>query len=89
MVRTHERICMGLLVDELGEIPEVPQEDVQPIGNVASGPGVLTLGVVSNLRPADDRYGMLSVLDAERLCQRLGCRCNDEMPRVESLVVLD
>ena len=91
VVRTRGRICMGLLVDELGEIPEVAQEDIQPIGNVASGPGVLTVGVISNLRPPEDRFGMLSVLDADRLCSRLNCRCGDDEPpvRVESLVVLD
>ena len=88
VVRTHDKICMGLLVDELGEIPEVSPEEIQPVGNVAATPGVLSVGVVNSLRPAEDRFGLLSILDADRLCLKMGCRCQGEQSYVDTLPLL-
>lgn len=78
VVRTRNKVCIGLLVDELGEIPEVARDEILPMGNVAGSPGVLTVGVINGLGRADDRHGMLSVIATDRLCQRTGCACSSE-----------
>lgn len=78
VVRTHHKICLGLLVDALGEIPEVARDEIQPLANIGAGPGALLVGVVNGLGPDGDRHRMLSVLSTERLCQRLQCRCPSE-----------
>jgi hypothetical protein len=69
---------MGLLVDELGEIPEVASDQILPVSKVASNPGALTVGVITGLGEEGDRYGMLAVISTERLCQRTGCQCPSE-----------
>lgn len=74
VVRTRGRICLGLLVDELGEIPEVAVEEILAVGNVAGRDDVLTVGLVPGLAEEGDRHGMLSVLAPDRLCPRLACR---------------
>ena len=75
VIRTRNKICLGLLVDALGEIPEVARTEIQPMGNIGAGPDALIIGVVNGLGPEDDRHRMLSVLATERLCQRLVCQC--------------
>jgi len=75
IIRTHGKACIGLLVDELGEIPEVANSEIQPVSNVAINANSLTVGVVNGMRRAEDRHGMLSVLAADRFCQRIGCHC--------------
>ncbi len=78
VVRTKNKACIGLLVDELGEIPEVAREEIQPVSHVAFETDSLTVGVVDGMRRAGDRHGMLSVIAVDRLCQRIGCRCLPE-----------
>ncbi|KAB2919201.1 MAG: chemotaxis protein CheW [Dechloromonas sp.] len=78
VVRTRNKTCMGLLVDELGEIPEVAREEIQSISHVAYNSDTLTIGVVDGMRRAGDRQGMLSVLAPERFCHRINCRCPPE-----------
>jgi chemotaxis signal transduction protein len=78
VVKTRNKVCLGLLVDELGEIPEVASDQILPVGNVAGRPGALTVGVVSGLGKEGDRHGMLSVIGVDRLCQRAGCHCSNE-----------
>lgn len=75
VVRTRNKVCMGLLVDDLGEIPEVARDEIQPVSHVACDGNSLTIGVVDGMRRAGDRHGMLSVLATDRFCQRIGCRC--------------
>lgn len=72
VVRTHQKVCLGLLVDELGEIPEVSTDEIMPMGNVNGSQQVLNVGVVHGLADGD---AMLSVLSTERLCLRAGCHC--------------
>ncbi|MCK6391215.1 MAG: chemotaxis protein CheW, partial [Azonexus sp.] len=82
VVRTQQKVCFGLLVDELGDIPEVALADIQPLGHLGSSSDALSVGVVNGMRRSNDRHGMLSVLDTDRLCHRIGCVCgNDETPR--------
>lgn len=78
VVRTRNKVCMGLLVDDLGEIPEVARDEIQPVSHVAGDGNSLTVGVVDGMRRAGDRHGMLSVLACDRFCQRIGCRCPQE-----------
>lgn len=78
VVRTHGKSCLGLLVDELGEIPEVAREEIQPVSHMAAAGDTLTVGVVEGMRRAGDRHGMLSIIDTDRLCRRIGCHCPDQ-----------
>lgn len=75
VIRTRGKVCIGLLVEELGEIPEVAREEIQPVGHVAVNADSLTVGVVNGMRRTGDRHGMLSILATDRLCQRIGCHC--------------
>lgn len=77
-VRTHGKSCLGLLVDSLGEIPEVDRNDIQPMRDMSVSADMLTVGVVRNLVNSDDPSKLLSVINAERICARLGCRGCDE-----------
>ncbi|MEY4592133.1 MAG: hypothetical protein RIR18_1028 [Pseudomonadota bacterium] len=75
VLRTNDKVCFGLLVDELGEIPEVLKEEIQPMTMVANQANVLTVGVVQGLALEEGRHSTLSVLATDRLCCRLGCEC--------------
>ena len=75
VIRSSGKICVGLLVEELGEIPEIAREDIQPAAHVALNADSLTVGFVNGLRRAGDRHGMLSILSTDRFCQRIGCQC--------------
>lgn len=78
VVRTHDKVCVGLLVDALGEIPEIARDEIQPVSHVAVNADSLTVGLVNGMRRTGDRHGMLSVLSADRFCQRIGCHCPSE-----------
>jgi chemotaxis signal transduction protein len=78
VVRTRNKICFGLLVDELGEIPEVASHEILPVGKVAGSPGALTVGMVNGLGKPGDHYGILAVIAADRLCLRTSCHCPNE-----------
>lgn len=80
VVRTHGKRCLGLLVDELGEIPEVAREEIQPVSHMAAAGDTLTIGVVEGMRRAGDRHGMLSIIGVDRLCRRIGCHCPEQEP---------
>lgn len=80
VVRTHGKSCLGLLVDELGEIPEVAREEIQPVSHMAAAGDTLTIGVVEGMRRAGDRHGMLSIIGVDRLCRRIGCHCPEQEP---------
>jgi chemotaxis signal transduction protein len=75
VIRTKGKMCMGLLVDELGEIPEIAREEIQPVSHLASKGNALTVGIVNGMQRTGDRYGILSILAAERFCQRINCQC--------------
>lgn len=78
VVRTRNKTCLGLLVDQLGEIPEIARNEIQPIAHVAGNGNSLSVGVVNGMRRTNDRHGMLSILSTDRLCQRIGCSCPTE-----------
>jgi len=78
VVRSKGKICFGLLVDELGEIPEVSRNEIHPVNNMVAGGGTLTVGVVNGLQPEGGRHGILSVLGTDGLCLRVGCQCQSE-----------
>lgn len=78
VVRTRGKVCVGLLVDALGEIPEVAREEIQPVGNLAATADALTVGLVNGLRRSGDRHGMLSILGTDRFCHRISCHCPTE-----------
>lgn len=88
VIRTCHKVCIGLLVDELGEIPEVAREEIQPVNHVAINADSLTVGVVNGMRRAGDRHGMLSVLASERFCQRIGCHCQPQGADAVQLLAL-
>ncbi|MFZ2269662.1 MAG: chemotaxis protein CheW [Azonexus sp.] len=78
VIRTNQKTCIGLLVDELGEIPEVARDEIQPVNHVAINADSLTIGVVNGMRRTGDRHGMLSILATDRFCHRIGCHCPAE-----------
>ncbi|OHC65360.1 MAG: hypothetical protein A2040_06830 [Rhodocyclales bacterium GWA2_65_19] len=79
VVRTHNKHCLGLLVDALGEISDVARDDIQGTLEMNAAPGVLVTGIVRNMRRDGEGDSLLSVLDVERLCGRLGCRgCQEQ-----------
>ena len=85
VIRTRNKACIGLLVDELGEIPEIAREEIQSVSHVASRGDSLTIGIVSNLRRTGDRHDILSILSADRFCLRIGCQC----PPPEDVALLE
>ncbi|MDR3394854.1 MAG: chemotaxis protein CheW [Parasulfuritortus sp.] len=78
VIRTQGKTCMGLLVDSLGDIPEVEQNDIQPLRDMTATIGMLTVGVVRNLVNPEDPSRLLSLISLDRLCSRLGCNGCDE-----------
>jgi chemotaxis signal transduction protein len=87
VVRTNGKVCMGLLVDQLGEIPEIARSEIQSVGQISVSANALTVGVVNGMRRSGDRHGILSILGPDRLCQRIGCRCPTD-DRTPSAVIL-
>jgi len=88
VVRTRDKVCVGLLVDALGEIPEIAREEIQPVGHVAVNADSLTVGLVNGMRRTGDRHGMLSILSADRFCQRINCHCPSTEGCAQTLPVL-
>ncbi len=80
VVRTHGKVCMGLLVDQLGEIPEIARSEIQSVSQVSVSANALTIGIVNGMRRTGDRHGILSILGSDRLCQRIGCHCPTDQP---------
>lgn len=72
-LRTHGKQCIGLLVDELGEIPEVAKADIQPVKEMMASQGLLISGLVRSQTADGGEGSMLSILDVNGLCTRLGC----------------
>lgn len=88
IVRVRAKTCIGLLVDALGEIPEVPREDIQDTLRMNAADGVLVTGIVRNMQREGSGDTMLSVLDVQRLWGRLGCHDNEhEAPAFRSVAL--
>lgn len=60
---------IGIMVDELGEIPEVPVDRVERISSMLAGENLLAESVVKPV-PGDVRGEMIVLISAERLCRR-------------------
>lgn len=72
VLRFNEKEYIGLLVDRLGEIPEIAKEEIQPMPSMANGGNVLTVGVVNCAESGHRNQGrILSLLSAERIQARL------------------
>jgi chemotaxis signal transduction protein len=85
VVKTRDKTCLGLLVDSLGEIPEVARDDIQDTLTMNAADGVLVTGIVRNMQREGEGDTLLSVLDVNRLCSRLGCRGCDNTATESSL----
>lgn len=73
---------LGLLVDELGEIPEISRDEIKAVNHMGAAGDALTVGIVEGMRRSEDRHGLLSILASDRLCHRIGCHCETpEAPR--------
>jgi chemotaxis signal transduction protein len=86
VVRTRRKICLGLLVDQLGEIPEIARSEIQSVSQVSVSANALTVGVVNGMRRTGDRHGILSILGPDRLCHRIGCHCSAEETKEVALL---
>lgn len=76
----EQRISFGILVDELGEIPEIPAERIEPIPGMLANGKSLTESLVKP-HPADAEKRILVILSVERMLQRLfGTRLQHEAP---------
>ncbi len=62
----RQQSAFGLLVDELGDIPEIEASRLEPVPGMM--PGTLTEGLV---RPQDDEKRILVVLSGERMLEKL------------------
>lgn len=62
---------LGLIVDELGLIPEIAASELQPLRDLTSKTDVPALGVVATRNARGEPGGMLMVLDVDRLGARL------------------
>lgn len=74
VVSTRNGVPFGLLVDSLGEIPEVGRDDICSTQEFNAAPGVLITGIVRSLQREGGGDTLLSVMDVDRLLTRLGYR---------------
>jgi len=63
-----EKECIGLLVDALGEIPEVPASRIEKINALIAGENMLAESLV---KISDATDGLLVVLSPERIRVRM------------------
>ncbi|WP_417067049.1 chemotaxis protein CheW [Niveibacterium terrae] len=80
VLKSHEKICMGILVEALGEIPEIPPGSIQRIGQAMAAGNSIFVGAVTGLGSSTDRNRILSIIDPGRLCQRMSCNCKENSP---------
>jgi chemotaxis signal transduction protein len=67
LVRLRDDTPMGILVDELGEIPEIPESDILPLQGKLVGDTSGVSSVVRNL----DADALLTVLDLDGLAAKI------------------
>ncbi len=70
VVRTGARL-LGLIVDALGQIPEIAEGDLQPLRDLNAKADIPALGVVAASDVRGQPGGMLVLLDIERLGARI------------------
>ncbi|MGD9787909.1 MAG: chemotaxis protein CheW [Sulfuricellaceae bacterium] len=70
LVRVREEELLGVLVDALGEIPEVARHRVEALSSMFASEGVIADSVVKP-DPARAPGELLLVLNPEKICQRI------------------
>jgi chemotaxis signal transduction protein len=70
LVRVREAELLGVLVDALGEIPEVPHHRVEALSSMFASEGVIADSVVKP-DPSRAPGELLLVLNPEKICQRI------------------
>jgi chemotaxis signal transduction protein len=80
LVRLKENNFFGILVDSLGEIPEVAHQRVEPLASMFAGEGVIADSLVKP--EANQPVGeLLLVLSPDKICQRISVLKNQEPAR--------
>lgn len=75
LLRKGEGALFGILVDALGEIPEISSQRIQPLPAMLAGGNVLGEAIISTSTP--DREHLLLVLGVDRIAARLGVGRNE------------
>ncbi|TNE82533.1 MAG: chemotaxis protein CheW, partial [Gammaproteobacteria bacterium] len=74
-----ENLSVGILVDELGEIPEISAESIEPVADILTGGNSLTESLVKP-HGEDSTTPILVILSAEHILQQLsGVRMSSEV----------
>ncbi len=77
LVRLKENNLFGILVDALGEIPEVPDHRIETLSSMFSGEGVIAESLVkpgAGQPPGE----LLLVLNPDKICQRISVLKNQD-----------
>lgn len=86
---SEENLRFGILVDELGEIPEIAASRIEPIPAMMAGGNNLGEALVKPRRQGDENRRILVILSPERLFQRLNTPAGStSYPPVKRLEVL-
>ncbi|MBS4095407.1 MAG: chemotaxis protein CheW [Sulfuricella sp.] len=80
LVRLKENNLFGILVDSLGEIPEVADHRVESLSSMFSGEGVIADSLVKP-DPSQPVGELLLVLNPEKICQRISVLKNQDHHR--------
>lgn len=80
LVRIREDAVLGIMVNSLGEIPEVAQHRVQALSSMFSGEGAIADSLV---KPEVSQASgeLLLILNPEKICQRIMALKNKEAPQ--------
>jgi chemotaxis signal transduction protein len=84
ILRLGPDLCVGVLVDALGEVPEIPCSDVLPLQDMLVNRDILASGVVASLERSDGANGMLTMIDLERLAARITCERHEPARKIAS-----
>ena len=84
ILRLGADLSVGVLVDALGEVPEIPCSDVLPLQDMLVNRDILASGVVASLERSDGANGMLTMIDLERLASRITCDRPDTAQKIAS-----
>lgn len=80
VLKSREKVCMGILVEALGEIPEISPKSIQRIDQTMAAGNSIFVGAVTGLGSSTDKNRILSIIDPSRLCQRMSCNCKESSP---------
>lgn len=76
VVRVNENDLFGILVDSLGEIPEVAHHRIEALSPMFSGEGAIADSVVKP-EPTQPAGELLLVLSPEKICQRIAAKSRE------------